>query len=303
MPEAVTMPEAVSPTPARTHPRASGGRSTAGRSRLGEVARYVILTVALLFFVGPVLLILSASLRSSVEVAMDPLGWPTNPSLDSYKAAWDAGQFSDFALNTVIYTVTSCVGVVICGTLAGYGFARLRFAGNGLLLSIIILGMIVPLQAYMIPLYFQLLRLGLLGTYWAVILPSIAMGVPFATFLMRAFFLNLPNELAEAARLDGCGHWRIFRHIMLPLAAPAVATLIIVQSVTTWNAYLLPLLAAPEGGKQPLALGLQFFQGEFNTDRALISAATMITSIPMIILVIVFQRRFISGLTAGAVRG
>lgn len=281
-------------------------RRSTGRTRpfpVAQVGRYVILVLALIFFLGPITLVFANSLRSSVDVSTTPLAFPSRPTLVSYGTAWTTGRFSSYALNSMIYTVSSVCGVIVAGTLAGFGLARIPFRGRGIITVCILLGLIVPLQSYMLPLFYELQDFGLIGTYWAVILPNIATGIPLASIFMRSFFLNVPDTIVEAARLDGCGSVRVFSYIMIPLCRPAVTTLATVLTVQFWNSFLLPLIAAPEDSMRPLALGLRFFSGRFSSDQALISAGAIMTSLPVIIVLLIFQRQFIEGITAGAVRG
>lgn len=194
------------------------------------------------------------------------------------------------------------IGVVALSALAGYGIARFRFPGRVLAFGAILLGLTIPFQSVMIPLYYQLLGMGLLGTYWAVILPGIAFGLPFGVFLMAAFFEDLPKELHEAGRVDGCGELRIFWSVMLPLAKPAVSTLVVFQFMRSWNEFLMPLLYLQDESKRPIPLGLMFFQGTYTRDIGLIAAGVTLATIPVIVVYLLFQRQFVRGLTAGAVK-
>jgi raffinose/stachyose/melibiose transport system permease protein len=154
----------------------------------------------------------------------------------------------------------------------------------------------------MIPLYYQLLAMGLLGTYLAVILPSIAFGLPFGVFLMQSFFEDMPKELTEAGRVDGCSELRIFWSIMLPLARPALSTLVVFQFMRTWNEFLMPLLYLQDEALRPIPLGLMFFQGAYTRDIGLIAAGVSLATLPVILVYLLFQRQFVRGLTAGAVK-
>jgi len=161
----------------------------------------------------------------------------------------------------------------------------------------------VPFQSVMIPLYYNLRDYGLLGTYWAMILPATALGQPFGIFLMQAFFRGLPGELADAARVDGCNEFQTFWRVMLPMAGSAMSALFVFQFMWTWNAYLMPLLYMQREELRPLPLGLAFFRGRYTADHGLIAAGATIVSVPVIIVYVLFQRQFMRGLTAGALRG
>jgi len=265
----------------------------------GKQAVLLFFTIVALY---PVLVTVFTALRPAADVMRSPFGLPTELFLDNLTTAWTRGRFASYLLNSVIITVPTVVGVVVLSCLAGYGISRFRFPGRNVMFYAILLGLTVPFQSVMIPLFYQLLAMGLLSTYWAVILPGIAFGLPFGIFLMQAFFEDLPRELSDAGRVDGCSEWRIFHSIMLPLAWPAVSTLIVFQFVRTWNEFLMPLLYLQNEDLRPVPLGLMFFQGAYTRDIGLISAGVTIALLPVVIIYLIFQRQFVKGLTAGAVK-
>jgi raffinose/stachyose/melibiose transport system permease protein len=167
---------------------------------------------------------------------------------------------------------------------------------------VFVLGLMVPFQSVMIPIYYLLRDIHLLETYWAFILPGIAFRLPFGIFLMRAFFRGLPSELGDAARVDGANEWGVFRQIMLPLAVPGLATLIVFQFIWTWNQFLMPLVFVQRDDLRPVSLGTMFFFGRFTADRGMIAAGVTISMLPMVVLYLLLQRRFIEGITAGALK-
>jgi raffinose/stachyose/melibiose transport system permease protein len=179
----------------------------------------------------------------------------------------------------------------------------LRFAGSKLLFYLFLVGLMVPFQSIMIPMYYTLNNIHILGTYWAMILPATALGLPFGIFMMQAFFRGMPPELADAARVDGCNEFDVFFRIMFPLAGPAVSSLIVFQFMWTWNAFLMPLIFLQRETLRPVALGLMFFQGRYTTNQALVAAGVTLATLPLIVLYIIFQRQFMRGLTAGAIKG
>jgi ABC-type glycerol-3-phosphate transport system permease component len=250
----------------------------------------------------PILVMWFTALRPRNEAMSSPFGLPTSLYLDNITTAWVRGRFGDYFVNSIIITVPSVIGVVALSALAGYGIARFRFRGRMAIFYLILLGLTVPFQSVMIPLYYQLLAMGLLGNYLAVILPSIAFGLPFGVFLMQSFFEDLPNELHEAGRADGCSEFRIFWSIMLPLARPALSTLVVFQFMRSWNEFLMPLLYLQREELRPIPLGLMFFQGAYNRDIGLIAAGVALATIPVILVYLIFQRQFVRGLTAGAVK-
>ena len=281
-------------------------RRKMGRLRLKNAgwgaARYAVLILFLLIFLVPFLWIWSSALKSSLEIARSPFGLPDEYLWSNLKEAWTTGGFGRYIGNTVIYCTAIVSGVVVLSCFAGYALALLPLPGRGIILAMFLLGLMVPFQSVMIPLYYLLRDLNLLQTYWAFIVPGIALRVPFGIFLMRGFFRGLPRDLGDAARVDGANEWHVFRHIMLPLALPGMSALVVFQFIFTWNEFLMPLVFVQVDELRPVSLGVMFFFGRFTADRGMIAAGVTISMIPMIILYLLMQRRFIEGVTAGAMK-
>lgn len=268
----------------------------------GEIGRYSILLIFAVIFFVPVIWVWSSALKSSIEIARDPFGLPETWRWENIRKAWDVGHFDRYMGNTVIYCVAIVGGVVILAALAGYALALLPIPARGAILMIFVLGLMVPFQSVMIPIYYLLRDINLLETYWAFILPGIALRLPFGIFLMRGFFRGLPPELRDAARVDGASEWSVFRQIMLPLSIPGLATLIVFQFIWTWNQFLMPLVFVQSDDLRPVSLGTMFFFGRFSADRGMIAAGVTISMLPMLVLYLLLQRRFIEGITAGALK-
>ena len=264
---------------------------------------YTFLILFALIALIPICVMWMAALKSSSEIFNDPFSLPSVLHWENLVKAWTVGHFRQYLGNTVIITVPTVCGVVGLSCLAGYAFGRLKFAGARLFFYIFLLGLMVPFQSIMIPMYYDLKDLNLLGTYWAMILPATALGLPFGIFLMQAFFRGLPSDLADAARVDGCSEFGVFFKIMLPLAGPAVSTLMVFQFMWTWNAFLMPLLFLNQESLRPIALGLMFFSGRYTTNYGLVAAGVTLATLPLIVIYVIFQRQFIRGLTAGALKG
>jgi raffinose/stachyose/melibiose transport system permease protein len=276
--------------------------SSAQRRLFTGIGKQAVLILFAIIAVYPILQMWFTALRPARDVMQSPFALPTSIHWENIANAWVKGRFGDYIINSVIITVPTVVGVVVLSCLAGYGISRFRFPGRNLMFYTMLLGLTVPFQSVMIPLYYQLLAMGLLGTYFAVILPGIAFGLPFGVFLMQSFFEDLPHELSDAGRVDGCSEFRIFKDIMLPLAKPAVSTLIVFQFMTSWNNFLMPLLFLQDEDLRPIPLGLMFFQGAYTRDIGLIAAGVALATIPVILVYLIFQRQFVKGLTAGAVK-
>lgn len=269
-----------------------------------KILLYSILIIVALYTLIPLVTMGMTASRTIQDVLRGPFTIPSEFRLfENLKKAWTVGRFSVYMKNSIIMTVPTVLIVVSLATFAGYAFAKISFRGRFALFYLILAGMMIPFQAVMIPLYFLLNDLHLLGTYWSVILTIGSFGLPFGIFMMRAFFMTLPIELVEAAKIDGCSEIKAFWYVMMPLAFPAWVSLIIFQSMWTWNNFLVPFLFIHKDSMRPLPLGLMFFQAEYTTNYSLISAGVLISILPLIILFIILQRHFIEGISMGAVKG
>lgn len=281
-------------------------RFSAAPFRLGHMAsgivKYAVLLFWLLVALMPFIWMWSSAFKSSREIFRDPFALPTTINIDNLINAWTVGRFGNYIGNSIIITIPTVLGVLVLACLAGYGIARYNFRGRTVIFYLFLLGIMVPFQSVMIPLYYNLRDYGLLGTYGAMILPAVGLGLPFGIFLMQAFFRGLPEELADAARVDGCNEFQTFGLVILPLARPAVSTLFVFQFMWTWNAFLMPLLYMQRESLRPLPLGLMFFQGRYTSDYGMLAAGISIATLPVILIYILFQRQFIRGLTAGALK-
>jgi ABC-type glycerol-3-phosphate transport system permease component len=282
------------------------GESKRGRrrwSRRGlDLARYLVLLGFLAIFFVPFLWIWLSALKSSREIGRSPFGLPNDWLWQNLERAWTVGRFERYLGNSLLYCVAIVGGVVALSCLSGYALALLPLPGRNAILLIFLLGLTVPFQSVMIPLYYLLQDFHLLGTYWGFIVPGIALRLPFGIFLMRGFFRGLPPELGDAARVDGATEWRVFRQIMLPLAVPGLATLVVFQFMFTWNQFLMPLIFVQRDELRPVSLGTMFFFGRYTADRGMIAAGVTIAMLPVVLLYLALQRRFIEGITAGALK-
>jgi ABC-type glycerol-3-phosphate transport system permease component len=268
-----------------------------------RLLQYTLLIVFALICLVPLFWVLSSSLKNTREIAMNAFGPPVVFRWENYVEAWTVGRFSRYFNNSVIVTVPIVLASVFFSALAGYGLARFPLPGGKVVFYLFLLGLMVPFQSIMIPLFYLLRDVGFLGTYWAMIVPSVALGLPFGIFFMRAFFLRQPQELAEAAEIDGAGEWNVFWNIMLPLALPGLATLAVFQFMGAWNSFLLPLIYMQKEELRPLILGLMFFRSRYTQNIPLTMAGAVIAMLPIVLMYITFQRKFIQGMTAGAVKG
>jgi raffinose/stachyose/melibiose transport system permease protein len=187
--------------------------------------------------------------------------------------------------------------------LAGYAFGMMRFRGSQALFYVMLLGLMIPTEAMIVPLYYDFRDLGIVNTYWALILPQAGTSIAFGTFWMRAFFRTVPRSLVEAARIDGASSWSTLWRVLLPLARPAVLTMTVLLTMWTWNEFLLALVMVSDEGLRTAPLGLSFFQGRNQTDLTLLAAGAVIVAAPVVLLYVFLQRHFIRGMLSGAVKG
>jgi ABC-type glycerol-3-phosphate transport system permease component len=275
-----------------------------GTPWLGSAAKYLVLGLFAVVVLYPMLLIVSTSLKDPLDVTANPFTLFSSFSPINFYDAWTLGGFGGYFWNTVVITALTLFGVVALSTLAGYALARFRLPGKNIIFFIFITGLMIPFFSVMIPLFYELRDLGLLGTKAAVVLPAIAgahgFGLPLGVFLMRSFYMDLPEELADAARVDGASEFSVFWRVMLPLSAPGVAVLTVLVFFQTWNNFILALLYLPGSENQMLATGLYLFASGRTQDTELAAAGSLIMVVPVVIFFLIFQRFFIKGLTAGA---
>jgi raffinose/stachyose/melibiose transport system permease protein len=221
----------------------------------------------------------------------------------SLSDAWEEGNFGTYLRSSVIVTGSVVAISTVLSVLAGYAFGLMRFRGAEVLFYLFVLGLTVPLEAIVVPLYYDLRDVGMTDTYWALILPQAALSTAFGTFWMRAFFRSMPRSLIEAARLDGSSSWVTLWRIVLPLARPAVLTMVVLVFMWTWNEFLLALVMVSDESLRTAPLGLAFFQGRNTSDEALLTAGALIVAAPVVIVYLFLQRHFIRGMLSGAVKG
>jgi len=265
--------------------------------------RYVALTLFMFFVLVPISGLFLSAFKTDTQIVQGPFSLPTALNLDNFNRAWVTGRFNLFFKNSVIVTTVVVMVSILLSTLMGYAFGMLPLPGRKWLFPLILIGYMVPFEAVLIPLYDIVGKLGLRDSYWALILPQIALSVSFGTLWMSAFFDEAPRELADAAAIDGCSRWQTLWWVLWPLAKPAVTTLVVLFTVWTWNEFLLALVMVQDEAMRTLPVGLAFFQGRYSGNIPLMAAGAIIVAVPTIIVFVLFQRFFIRGLLGGAVKG
>lgn len=269
----------------------------------GQLLLRIVLILLLILLVTPVIWVILGSFKSNAEILNHPFGLPASFSFHNYISAWQLGHYGKYLSNTAYITFFGLILVVVVGSAAGYALAQISFKGRDLVFYLFLIGLTLPTQTIIIPLFYQLKSLGLVNTLWGVIFSMVGLGIPFGIFLMRNTFRDLPRELRESAYVDGAGEWRTFISIMLPMAKPGVLALVIFSFMSMWNEYLLPLVILIDPSKFTIVVGLSAFSTEQTTNYSAIFAGSVISMIPIVLVYILFQRQFIEGVVAGAQKG
>lgn len=272
------------------------------RANLRSGLTYLILLIFLAIAVGPLLIIALNAFKSTEEIAQNIFALPRAWTLVNFAEAWSQARFDAYFRSSVIVAVPVVIVSSFLSILTGYAFGQMRFFGSGLLFALFLVGIMVPGEAVIIPIYYNLREMNLTDTYWAMILPDIAFSVSFGTFWMRGFFSTVPRELIDAATVDGSTTWQTLWRILVPNAIPAILTMGILFFIWTWNDFLLPLVVVSREELRTLPLGLTFFQGRYSSDLPLLAAGATMVALPTIVVYVLMQRHFIRGLTSGAVK-
>lgn len=261
----------------------------------------IFLTVVLSLF--PFLWFIVTSLKSQRQVEAVPPTWLPGGEIGFYRAALVDYHLTDYILNSIVVAGTTTVVTLGIGIPAAYALSRMRVSGRTWILGGLLGVSMFPQIAIAGPVWRILDQIGGLNTRWGVLLPYVTLTLPLVIWILASFFKELPTELEEAAKIDGCGPWRTMVLVMLPLAAPGIFTAGILSFIYAWNEFFFALLILTQPDKQTLPVGIALFQGEFTMPWGELAAASVIATLPLVILVLLFQRWIISGLSAGAVKG
>lgn len=272
------------------------------RSLRGLFLTLLVWGVALLFLI-PFLWMISSSLKPNYQIFEVPPRWiPNPPRWENYTEALTILPFGRYVFNTAVIAILTIVGHLLSCTIIAYGFARLRAPGRDTLFVIMLATMMLPYPVTMVPLYVLFQRLGWINTILPLVAPAF-LGSPFYIFLMRQFFLTIPRDYEDAAVIDGANLLQILFRIMLPLSAPALATVAIFSFQAAWNDFLAPLIYLQRPELYTVTLGLQFFRSTYTTNWAYLMAASLVTTLPIIVVFFLAQRYFVEGIAVGGVKG
>lgn len=231
------------------------------------------------------------------------LSLPEEPHWSNFALAFQSADMLRLLWSSVLIVLGVVPVAVLIATLAGFALGHLRPRGGGIVFVVFLLGLTLPVEGIVVPLYYQMRDLGLLNTRWALILPLIALYLPFAVMWMRAHFVNMPHDLSEAARVDGATTWQLFLRIHVPLSVPALSSLAILLFLWTWNQFLLAVVLVDDPAQRTMAGALGAFQGQWGTDIPLLCAGSLLILTPTLIVFLVFQRHFVQALLQGSLKG
>lgn len=267
------------------------------------VVLWAALVIIALLWIAPFVFIVFTSVKSIADVAQtSAFALPAHPAWANFPGAWVRGNFSTTVFNSVLITFIKVPLGLFISAMAAYSLARIEFTGQRILYLLILFGTMIPFQVMLAPIFGVVNDLHLINTYIGVILPYLAFGVPYQVFILHSFFSQVPKELSEAARIDGASHFTIFRRIFLPVSLPALSALLILDFVATWNEFAMALVILQDNRMWTLPLGLMSFQTQFSRNYGQLNAAIVMTVLPAVIVYMMFQRYFVSGLTSGAVK-
>ena len=267
------------------------------------VGLWALLVAVALLWLAPFVFIIFTSLKSIADVAhTSPFALPASPVWDNFTGAWARGNFSATVFNSVLITVIKVPLGLFISAMAAYSLARIRFLGQRLIYLLILFGTMIPFQVMLAPIFGVVNDFHLINTYVGVILPYLAFGVPYQVFILHGFFKEVPRELSEAAQIDGASHFAIMCRIFLPVSLPVLAALLILDFVATWNEFAMALVILQDNRMWTLPLGLMSFQSQFSRNYGELNAAIVMTVVPAVIVYMIFQRYFVSGLTSGAIK-
>ncbi|NLJ68213.1 MAG: carbohydrate ABC transporter permease [Firmicutes bacterium] len=278
-------------------------RSTALKRWLVEGAIYLLLIVLAFIFVYPIFLMIITAFKSTREIFMNPFGLPQAWSLETFAKVWQRAHFNTYFVNSVTVTLASTLLVLACSSLSAYALSRYQFRLSNFFYIFFLAGIMIPIRLGILPLFLLMRDLSLLNSHWSLVLTYAASGMPMSVFLLTGFFKTIPKDLEYSARIDGCSDLQIFYRIMLPLVRPGLATVTIVNFVPWWNDFFFPLLFIQSDRLKTIPLGMTIFFGQFMTDWGMLFAGMVIASVPLLVLYLAMSRQFISGLTAGALKG
>jgi raffinose/stachyose/melibiose transport system permease protein len=272
------------------------------RARSGRLALEILVLFLCLAWLSPFYLLAINTFKSMREITTSPVSLPETFSFDAYTRAWKDANLGSYYKNSLIISAISVTLSVSISSMAAYAFSRLRFPGKQPLFFFLLAGVMLPLQIALVPLYRLLNGLNLLSTYPGMIALYVAFTIPFGVFILTGFFRSIPVEIEEAAHIDGCGWFQSYWRIVMPLAAPGLVTMVILEFIWFWNEYLVAITMIQKEAVRTVTIGVMLMANTYQLDFSLLTAGIVIAVVPPILVFIFFQKYLIRGLTAGAIK-
>ncbi|MCX5356326.1 carbohydrate ABC transporter permease [Streptomyces mirabilis] len=284
-----------------TQPRPAEPKGAVNGAKLFNRLCAVCLTLFALIWLVPFVWALITSLRDDASITQSPTsifadGW----SLDAYSTAWDNHPIGTWYLNSLVISALAVIFTAAFCSMAGFALAFLRFRGRGLIMAVATAGLMLPTEALVLPQFIEYRSFHLLGTFWALVLPSVA--APISVFVFHSFFRGIPTALIEAARIDGASWWRIYANVCMPICRPAVSTVAILTFISSWNSFLWPLLVLSQTKSQTIPVGLASLVDPSSPQYAEVMASSVLGFIPLIAVFLVFQRQIVQGITTTGIK-
>lgn len=271
---------------------------------LSRFLMYTFVIVVALIMFSPIVVVILGSIRTTGEFLSNPVGLPTTGiQWENYTDILKKGDFWRSVSNSLRITLTTTFLVVLIASPLAAIFARVEFKTRPLFFNILSIGLLFPLVVAILPVFLQIRNLGLINSYWGVILPLVTFALPGSTVILIGFFRAVPDELEDASYIDGCTTFGFFRHVLIPLARPAIAAIATLTVVTAWNEYFLSLVVLGDSNKWPLTLGMMQFQGQFGTEWAKVMAYITLLIIPAVLFYLLAEKYIVTGLTGGELKG
>ena len=276
----------------------------APQGSIRRVFMYLFVVIMAILMMAPVVTVILGSIRTTGQFLSNPIGLPqTGIQWENYTDILSNGDFWRALRNSLIITITTTVLVVLIASPLAFIFARVRFRGRNIFFNILSIGLLFPLVVAILPVFLQVRNLHMINSFWGVILPLVTFTIPGSTIILIGFFRAIPSELEDASYIDGCTTFGFFRHVLFPLARPAVAAIATLSIVNAWNEYFLSLVVLGDASKWPLTLGIMQFQGQFGTDWARVMAYVTLLIIPAVLFYLAAEKYIVTGLTGGELKG
>lgn len=273
------------------------------KQRVPKVVKYCFLALFSIGMIYPLYWLMISAFKTNEEFFKSPYSLPTSWTFENITRAWELANMGRAMVNSTFVSVSATLLTLLLGALTAYALSRFTFRLKGFLMVFFLIGMLIPIHSTLVPLFTLMKQVGLLDTYWALILPYTAFELPIAIFLLYAYMIAIPKEVEEAAVMDGAGYWGIFFRIILPMSTPALATVAILAFLRYWNEFVFALVFINDSALKTLPLSLSIFSDGYSTNYGLTMAAMAIAVIPTIIMYLIFQEQIMKGMTAGAVKG